>query len=141
MSRPQVFVDTLGWVPIACRQDAAQEQAARLRREAIARGALLVTSDLVLAASLTRLRYHVGLREALVLADLAEVLLEREAMDMVHGGRELWLSALTWFRRSDDQRFSFVDCTCFAIVHARGSNDALTADRHFATAGFTPLGA
>jgi len=50
-------------------------------------------------------------------------------------------AALTWFRRYDDQDFSFVDCPSLAIMHERALSAALTADLHFATAGFTPLGA
>lgn len=100
----------------------------------------LVTSNFVVAESLTRLRYDGSLRVALNLADLVDGLQAVGRLDLVLVDGVLWDDALTWFRRYEDQKFSFVDCTSFAIMAAEGIQEVLTADHHFATAGFTPLG-
>ena len=73
--------------------------------------------------------------------DRVEAWAGTQVLDVVLVDEALWTNALRWFRRFDDQRFSFVDCSSFAIMEARDLTEALTADRHFATAGFTPLGA
>ena len=139
--RRQVFVDSWAWLAWAASDDPAHERAVVLRRELYEQGALLVTSRFVLAESLTRLRYDVGLPSALALVEAADGLVEIDSLDVIPVEETLWQEALGWFRRFDDQMFSFVDCTSFAIMHARAINEDLTGDRHFAVAGFTPLGA
>lgn len=141
MTRRQVFVDTWAWVALVVRDDRDHQQADRLTGSLQAERALLITSNFVLAESLTYIRYHASLQAALLLAELADGLHQTGRLELITVDQPLWEAALTWFRRFDDHDFSFVDCTSFAIMHERAINDALTADRHFATAGFVPLGA
>ena len=47
--------------------------------------------------------------------------------------------AIRWFFKWQDQSFSFTDCTSFVIMTELGIEKALTADRHFITAGFEIL--
>ena len=41
--------------------------------------------------------------------------------------------------RYDDQPFSYVDATSFVTMRRLGIQDALTFDRDFIVAGFTPV--
>lgn len=138
--RPHAFVDSWGWVALAVSDDPAHERAEHLLRRLQNEGALLITSDMVVAESVTRLRYDFGLPAALGLLTAVDLLLESRSASILFVNEPLWLEALAWFRRYADQRFSMVDCTSFAIMQSLGITDALTADRHFASAGFTPLG-
>lgn len=106
-----------------------------------ASGTQRLTTNFVLSEALTRLRYDASLPIALSLAEAVEEMVTAGALQIVTVDERLWSDALTWFRRYQDQRFSFVDCTSFAVMDALGLREALTADRHFATAGFVPLGA
>ena len=56
---------------------------------------------------------------------------------VVRSTGELEARALTdWLDRYADQEFSFTDAVSFALMAERAITDALTLDRHFATAGF-----
>ncbi|MCC7495393.1 MAG: type II toxin-antitoxin system VapC family toxin [Fimbriimonadaceae bacterium] len=120
--------------------DPAYGRATGWYRELTERGWLPVTSHLVVSEALTRLRYDISLAAALRLLGLIELQAQHDLLELVPLTPTLWQAALGWFRRYADQRFSVVDCTSFAIMAAAGMTDALTADRHFATAGFRPLG-
>jgi predicted nucleic acid-binding protein len=51
-----------------------------------------------------------------------------------------WLErGLTLFGRRPDKNWSLTDCISFAVMEDRGLTHALTADRHFAQAGFVPV--
>ncbi|MCC7492862.1 MAG: type II toxin-antitoxin system VapC family toxin [Fimbriimonadaceae bacterium] len=141
MSQSAVFVDSWAWIALSLRDDPDRPRAAVLARQVLDSGLGQVTSHLVLAESIARLRYDASWRIAWELIETTEELLAAGWLEVVTVDRPLWQDALTWFRRFDDQRFSMVDCTSFAIMTARGIREALTADRHFATAGFVPLGA
>ena len=54
-------------------------------------------------------------------------------------GPDLFAKAREWMLRSEDQAFSFTDCTSFACMKHLGIREAATTDRHFLTAGFAPL--
>lgn len=136
-----VFVDTWAWIATTVRRDEAHQRVRELGLQMQRDGALWVTSNFVLAESLTRLRYDESLATAMALATTTQPMADGGVLEVITVDQPLWDDALTWFRRYDDQSFSFVDCTSFAIMHERAINEALTADHHFATAGFTPLGA
>lgn len=141
MRGKKLFVDSWAWIAWAMRDDANHDRAMELLHEQLDAGALLVTSDQVLAEALTRIRYDGNLTTALLLVDHTEHLVTGDALEMVFLTPPLWQIAVAWFRHYTDQRFSFVDCTSFAIMHDRAIQEALTSDAHFATAGFTPLAA
>jgi len=138
---PLAFVDSWHWVAQAVVSDPAHGRATALRREAEARRVHLVTSSMVMAETLTRLRYDFGLSAALRMDYVWSVMAANAVLDVVHVGPECWRDSMAWFRRFADQHFSFVDCTSFAIMAQRGITEALTGDRHFAAAGFVALGA
>lgn len=140
MTRRRVFVDSWAWIAIAVADDADHRRATLTMEELLAERAQLLTSNFVLAETLTRLRYGASLSTALVVADETTTMAAAGLLDVVQVEELFWHSALTWFRRFTDQRFSFVDCTSFAIMEREAVGEALTADRHFATAGFVPLG-
>ena len=141
MRRPLVFVDTWAWLAAAVSDDPDHGRVRQLNADLEARGAQRVTSVMVLGETLTRLRYDVSHRAAVAVADAFAEMAAGGVLDLVVPDALICSQALDWFRRFDDQRFSFVDCTSFAIMAQRGISEALTGDRHFAAAGFVALGA
>jgi len=70
-------------------------------------------------------------------------------LDRIEGGRGhtevvrvsdiLEDEALRWLRLHDEREYSFVDATSFALMRARGIDEALAFDGDFAAAGFAEL--
>ncbi len=54
------------------------------------------------------------------------------AVDLLNAGINL-------YGRRSDKGWSLTDCVSFVVMSQYGITDALTADRHFEQAGFTPL--
>jgi predicted nucleic acid-binding protein len=54
-------------------------------------------------------------------------------------GAELEDEALTWLRRHDERRYSFVDASSFALMARRRITDALAFDGDYSAAGFVEL--
>ncbi|MCC7493982.1 MAG: PIN domain-containing protein [Fimbriimonadaceae bacterium] len=132
-------MDTWAWLALLVKDDPHHARAADLMHRMRRAGHPLVTSNFVLAEALTRLRYDISHAAAMTLHSVVEQMVASSRLEVVIIDRALWQSATEWFRRFSDQRFSFVDCTSFAVMRTRGMQDALTVDQHFATAGFTAL--
>ncbi|MBI2297857.1 MAG: type II toxin-antitoxin system VapC family toxin [Armatimonadetes bacterium] len=136
-----VFADSWGWVAWAFGRDESHSRVVAISDSVRKARGRFVTSNFVLSESLTPLRYDESLTAALSLLERVATMVQGRLLEVVTVDDALWAAAVDWFRRYDDQHFSFVDCTSFAIMAERGLTEALTADRHFATAGFVPLGA
>jgi len=133
----EVFVDTSAWYPIVDRAHPDHDRMAEQLEARVHEGAGLVTTNLVLAESHALLMRRIDRRVAR--AFLAGA---RAAPNVVvHSTAELEAAAeADWLARYDDQDFSLTDAVSFAVMTKRGITEALTLDRHFATAGFVPLG-
>jgi hypothetical protein len=90
---------------------------------------LLVTTTHVVFETVTLTRMRVS-------HSLASYVGERllsEKMLRIHrtSAEEEW-AAFDYFRRHDDQRYSFVDCLSFVVMEKLGIREALTLDTDFA---------
>lgn len=129
----EVFVDTAAWYPILLRRQPQHREFARELETRIRKGARVVTTNLVVAETHALLLHRAGRSEALNFVQTV-----RQAPNIVVPATpELEAEAVgQWLERFADQAFSFTDAVSFAVMKARGIRDALTLDRHFATAGF-----
>lgn len=129
-----LFVDTSAWYPLA---DVAHHEHAALAtalRDRVARGARIVTTNLVLAETHALLLRRGGRESALRLARL----IRQPPNSLVCSTAEREEAAFTdWLERFADKDFSFTDAVSFTVMTELGIREALTLDRHFATAGFT----
>ncbi len=139
MTRSLVFVDTWAYVALAVRDDPNHRRAADLGRRLEDDGALLVTTNYVVGETITRLRLDAGLALALGVAELVAETRREGRLRLLRVSEDDEGAALNWLRRFTDHRLSFTDCTSFAVMAREGIQEAFTADRHFAVAGFTPL--
>lgn len=60
-------------------------------------------------------------------------------IEIVHTDAELFAGAFDLYRARTDKKWGMVDCVSFVVMHERGISDALTNDKDFEQAGFTPL--
>ena len=129
----RVFVDTGAWLAFYDRHDQHYASARRIVEHLKTQRASLALSDFVLAESVTLIRFRLGhpwairFGEAILGSRLAELF----AVD-ASARRRAW----EIFRRYDDQDFSFVDCTSFALMEQLGLKTAFAFDRHFEQYGF-----
>ena len=58
---------------------------------------------------------------------------------LIPASSELLGAGLKLYRERVDKEWSLTDCTSFVVMQRQGLTDALTADHHFAQAGFRTL--
>ena len=69
-----------------------------------------------------------------------EFLLGSAVINLVRVDEELMLKAWSYFKKQDDKRYSFTDCTSFALMKEMRLTHCLAFDRHFEQAGFRLFG-
>ena len=131
-----LFVDTAGWVAMADGAESLGAPARAARDGWLADGGWLLTTDYVVAETLTVLRARLGLdaAEAWWTQIAASQRLRWETIDPSRADK-----ARAIFFRFRDKDFSFVDCTSFVIMREVRVADALTLDDHFRQMGFRVL--
>lgn len=130
----ELFVDTSAWYPLADARHPDHGALAAAVTDRVRGGAMIVTTNLVLAETHALLLRRGG-REA-ALRFLRDI--RREPMAVEQSTAELEAAAVEeWLVPFEDQAFSLTDGVSFAVMARRGIGEALTLDRHFAAAGFT----
>jgi len=128
-----VFADSSGFIAAFDARDAAHAPTAAAWRQ-IAKGReRLVTTQLVLAETVTHLRrrgsWDLSLRAGAAILDSA--LIEVVGLDA-----EQLAAAWREFVRNPDPKLSLCDAASFIVMRDRRVRRALTLDRHFVDAGF-----
>lgn len=129
----RLFVDTAGWMSMADAKDPLHLKSSRFRDQALENGTILFTSNYILDETLTLIRMRLGIESAEQWWDIVSQS-PRCRVEWITPDRSE--KALLLFFRWRDQTFSFTDCTSFVLMREMAIEDALTADHHFATAGF-----
>lgn len=98
---------------------------------------MLLTSNLVVAETATRLRYDAGLPSALAFRDLLEEAVETGRLILRHADQELESRGWDLMAQYGDLALSFADCV--GAVTARDANAAAVfgLDADFRVLGFT----
>jgi predicted nucleic acid-binding protein len=129
----ELFVDTSAWYPLVDRAHADHAHLAALLKARLQDGVTLVTTNLVLAESHALLLRRIGgsvARTFLSAARAAPNTVIFSTADIEAEAEREWIARFT------DQRFSLADAVSFTVMTRRSISEALTLDRHFATAGF-----
>jgi predicted nucleic acid-binding protein len=128
-----VFADSSGFIAAFDPRDSAHAKAAATWRQIAKARDRFVTTQLVLAETVTYLRRRGGWEPSRLAgaAILESPLIEVVGLD----GEQL---AATWreFVRNPDPKLSLCDAASFIVMRDRNLRRAFTLDRHFADAGF-----
>ena len=120
-----VFVDTGGWFAYFVQRDPDHAAAVAWMKE---NRQTLITTDYVLDELMTLLM----LRESHRLAAAAgDVLLTRQVARLERISTDDFVRAWEIFRKYDDKKWSFTDCTSKVVIDRLGISEAFAFDRHF----------
>jgi predicted nucleic acid-binding protein len=131
-----VFVDTGAWVALANRKDGYHAAASSHLGKLLAQKTLLVTTSLVVAETVTRIRYDLGHPAAEKFLTLLDGAVEARHLVFVRVTEEDEERAREIFLKYTDHLFSFVDCTSFAVMRRMGLKEVFGFDRDFAAMGY-----
>lgn len=134
----ELFADTSGWGSLLdprqryhAEAKSIFEAAQRLRRT-------VVTTSYVLSELVALLTNPLRIARPKVI-QILEGLRCSPIVEVVHVDSTLEDAAWQMFSSHADKTWSLVDCVSFALMRARGIQEALASDRHFEQAGFTRL--
>lgn len=129
-----IFVDSGAWIALSLPDDRNAARAKGVYPE-IARGGhgALVTSNFVLDEAVTFLRMASDVPTA---ARLARTVLSSKNAVVAWVDPPTFEAALRLFEGRPDKRWSFTDCTSFAVMKDLEIETAFAFDRNFEEAGF-----
>jgi predicted nucleic acid-binding protein len=126
-------VDTGAWIALAQQRDVHHLQASAISDKLNSENTLLITSDYVLDEALTWFRYNVSHKVAI---EFASQVISSNVIEIIYIDESLFKKSLELFKKYDDQKFSFTDCSSFVLMRAQHIKQAFTFNSHFITAGF-----
>jgi predicted nucleic acid-binding protein len=131
-----VFVDTGACLSLYDRKDQnhqkAKEAAIHLKDGKVP----LITTDYVFDETVTIIRMRVGHKEAV---NFGNSLLKSKIVKMVEINDDLKKEAWNIFIKYKDHRFSYTDCTSFAVLIQMKIERVFGYDKHFESMHFTLL--
>jgi predicted nucleic acid-binding protein len=120
-----IFVDTGAWFANVVAGDARHLAASTWFS---ANNTLLVTSDYVIAETLTLLRAR---GQASLAISFGETLVSTELASIEYVSEQDFEQAWQIFRDYDDKAWSFTDCTSKVVMERLGIKTAFAFDQHF----------
>lgn len=129
----RIFVDTGAWIALTNAADQYHATAAQYWKTLHVSGTKLMTSNFVLDETYTRLRFKAGLQITL---RFGEQIRSSQRLQIITV--EVQMEKIAWeiFRKYADQRFSYTDCTSFAVMRAKKISEVFAFDTDFHIMGF-----
>lgn len=132
-----IFVDTWAWYALTDSADDDHALAQLANEQLLDEGNTFVTTNFVLAEAVTLVRYNLHHTAAVRFWHTLRQLVEDGLVELVRIEEADESVAWEIFERYSDQKFSYTDCTSFAVMRRLGLTRAFTADHHFSVLGFT----
>lgn len=129
-----IFADTSFWVALRNRRDSHHREAISLLHTY--GNTTIITSNHVRGETWTFLRRRVGHAAGVGFLDAVE---RSTRIRVVMVAEDVEMSALRWLRQHDEQEYSFVDATSFALMRALRLREVLAFDEDFKAAGFLQM--
>ncbi|MDP3111866.1 MAG: PIN domain-containing protein [Thermodesulfovibrionales bacterium] len=132
----KAFFDTWAWVAIAHEDDNHHKEANSFYKKFLISKGLPVTTDYVLAETITLLRARLDFGDAEVFMDTL-ILAAKEGKIMLERiDDRRWTKAWEMSKKYHDKPYiSFFDFTSFVVMKEVNVLDVLTADKHFEDIG------
>lgn len=131
-----IFLDTSAFLALVNEKDENHAEAIQFLDE-IKTGKIrikkIITSDYIIDETLTRIRYSVGHKEAV---EWGTDIFTSRVIEKIDIGSEIFRSAWKMFCTYNDKKFSFTDCTSFALMTKRGIDKVFSFDVDFERIGF-----
>lgn len=132
----RVFFDTWGWVAIAHRSDTHHKEAFPFYKTFLLNKGLPVTTDYVLAETITLLRSKTEPDGVTLFIETVLSAVKEDRIQLERINENRWEKAWTLSKKFSDKPFiSFVDFSSFSIMKEIGVLEVLTADKHFEEVG------
>ena len=131
-----ILVDTGAWVAIADKNDQYSKEASHQYTSLILKKERLITSNLVLVETYNLLSQTLGAGATIKFGNI---------LDSTNLIRIETITEIDWDRgwkileKYDDKKFSFTDCTSFALMERLKLKTAFSFDVHFTQYGFTKI--
>ena len=129
----ELFADTSFFVSFLSPRD--ENHAAALDYMAAVEGKIITTVLVLVELG----NYLSGTADRKRFAPFARDLRADERFEILPADAALIDGGMLEYSRRSDKKWSFTDCTSFVVMRRRRITEALTADHHFAQAGFVAL--
>ncbi|MGQ0569544.1 MAG: type II toxin-antitoxin system VapC family toxin [Armatimonadota bacterium] len=129
----KLFVDTSAFLALEDRDDHHHHRARRVFRRIGEERPVLVTSNLVLAETISLIGSRLYPKKAV---EFGRRLHASRVIRIVYLNDEIERLALATYEKFDNARLSFVDCTSFELIRLLRLDAAFAFDEHFRRAGF-----
>jgi hypothetical protein len=132
----KVFFDTWGWVAIAHKNDIHHAKVVSFYKTFLLNKGIPVTTDYVLAETITLLRTKTDPKGVTVFIDTILDAVKKGRIIIEGINEERWERSWELTKRYYDKPYiSFFDFSSFVVMKEIGVPDALTADKHFEEVG------
>ena len=128
-----VFADSSGFIAAFDPRDSAHARVAAAWRQIAKARERLVTTQLVLAETVTYLRRRGGWEPSRL---AGSAILDSPVIEVIGLDAEQLAAAWREFVRNPDPKLSLCDAASFIVMRDRNLRRAFTLDRHFGDAGF-----
>ena len=129
----RLFGDSSAWLAFFDRRQPEHATVQRAVSVFSRQSQAIYVTDYVIDETLTLLMARVNHATAVSCGDW---LLRSPLVKVVRIDVDTWDQAWEIFRRYDDKKFSFTDCTSFVVMQEHKLIDAFTFDHHFEQMGF-----
>ena len=132
----ETFIDTSGFYALLVAGDSKHAEAAAWLKTARRGRQCAVTTDYVLSETATLLKAK-GYGH--LLKSFFDTMAASEVARIEWTDPQRFEKAKQFLLRHDDHDYSLADCVSFVVMRELSLQEALSKDKHFREAGFTPL--
>ncbi len=129
----RIFADTSGFVALFYDKDKNHALAVHILKQLKETNTVMLTTDYILDECITGIMSNVGHKAAV---RAGEYVFNSNIIDIVWLDQSLKMRAWDYFKRHDDKRFSFTDCTSFVLMDELKIKRYFAFDEDFKRAGF-----